>query len=350
MQDQRMIGEVLKFGYNLASINIDGKVIYYQKFPPAPDTTISPNYDRKSRLEELSSDRHIREDTFKEFIRDKELNQENGDWKGGEWGSNNFLTSIGLYIGDMVRIEKVKEGIIAFQGGKPFREDQEILENSQSWTWSCNMYYEKDGLEQVYSGYITDEAMGQYAIDVLFISENELNERNIKILKRGSSNPNVDNPETFMPGAGEHKEPGLDIRFKDGVIRAVKEEIGIPDETLSLCYLLDIGKFNKPKRDPRYWTYTKRGVEKFGIERYSCTEVSILYIRHKSSVKPKEIDQLDKIEVGKKFWMNINDQKLEELTWMIPEYKEYIDEAKERLDNFNRLSKEEQEEYKLILQ
>jgi hypothetical protein len=63
-----------------------------------------------------------------EFIRDRELYQANGDWKGGEWGSNNFLTSIGLYIGDVVRIEIVKEGIIPFQGGKEFRVEQHIID------------------------------------------------------------------------------------------------------------------------------------------------------------------------------------------------------------------------------
>jgi hypothetical protein len=194
--------------------------------------------------------------------------------------------------------------------------------------------------------------MGQYAIDVLFISENELGERNIKILKRGISNPNVDNPETYMPGAGEHREPGIDIKFKDGVIRAVREEIGITDETLSECYLLRVGKFDKEKRDPRYWTFTMEqdGEEKtVGIERYSSTEVSILYIRHNSSVKPKEIEQLDVIEVGSKFWANISDPKLQKLTWMIPEHKEYLNLSNNKIEEFKRLSKEEQEKYKLIL-
>jgi hypothetical protein len=194
--------------------------------------------------------------------------------------------------------------------------------------------------------------MGQYAIDVLFISENELKERHIKVLKRGSSNPNVDNPETFMPGAGEHKEPGLDIKFKDGVIRAVKEEIGIPDDTLSLCYLLNVGNFDKEKRDPRYWSYTTKQdgeIVTFGIERYSQTSVSILYIKHDSNVQPKEIEQLDLIEVGKKFWVNLKESILQKLIWMIPEHLEYLNLANDIIDDFNQLLIEEQEKFKLIL-
>lgn len=352
MTEEIMRGEVLKFGYNIASININGKVIYFQKFPPASYTTISPNFKRESREDELTSDKHIRKETFLNFIKDTNLYQENGDWKGGEWGSNNFLTSIGLYIGDMIRIKIVKEGIIPFQGGKEFKEDQNIVSDSNELAWSCNLYYLRDGVEDVFSGYLTDEPMGQYAIDVLFISENELNDRFIKILKRGSSNPNVDNPETWMPGAGEHKETGLDIKFKDGVIRAVREEIGIPDETLSECYLLYVGKFDNAKRDPRYWSFTTKqdsNLVSFGIDRYSNTEVSILYIKHHSSCQPKETMQLDVIEVGSKLWVNLNDRKLDRLTWMIPEHKEYLNLANNRIDNFNKLSIEDQENFRLNL-
>lgn len=352
MTEGKMFGEILKFGYNLASINVEGKVIYFQKFPPALNTTNSPDFGRLSRDDELSSDNHIRRETFINFIRDNNLYQANGDWKGGEWGSNNFLTSIGLYIGDYVKIEIIKQGIIPFKGGNPFNDEYDIIRDSESSAWSCNLHYERDGREEIFSGYLTDEAMGQYAIDVLFISENELEERYIKILKRGLSNPNVDNPETFMPGAGEHKEPGLDIKFKDGIIRAVKEEIGIPDETLSLCYLLNVGKFDNAKRDSRYWSYTTiqdDNIVKFGIERYSSTEVSILYIKHHSSLQPKETIQLDIIEVGKKFWVNLNDPKLQNLTWMIPEHGEYIKKSNEIIERFKELSKDEKDKNKLIL-
>jgi hypothetical protein len=98
--------------------------------------------------------------------------------------------------------------------------------------------------------------MPQSAIDVLFIWENSLSNRYVKILKRGMPNPNVDMPNLLMPGAGEHREPGNKICFKTDALRAINEEIGISSETISKSYLIPVGTFNKEKRDPRYWSYS----------------------------------------------------------------------------------------------
>jgi len=341
-------GKVLKLGYNNASIDTDSKVFYFHKFPPASGTTNSPVLNRIVESHELTSDNHIRRETFVNFLNDSSLFQANGDWKGGEWGSNNFFTNIDLYIDDEVVVEKVKDGIISFQGGKEFTGNENIILDSEHSAWSCNLRYK----DKVISGYVCDKPMPQYAIDVLFIWENELGERFVKILRRGDSNPNLDMPKSFMPGAGEHKEPGLDLKIKDGVLRAVREEIGIPDETLSQCSLLSVGTYSEPKRDPRYWKFSMiqdDTIVEAGMERDSSTQVSMLYIKSNSDSQPKESVPLDLIEVGQKKWINLNDPQLDKLTFMIPEHREYLRRANTIINDFNSLPLCEQDNFKLVL-
>jgi len=340
---QTFSGKVLKFGYNVASIHGNDKVLYFHKFPPASNTTKSPNLERIYEDHELVSDNHISKESFINFINDTSLYQANGDWKGGEWGYNNFFTSIDLYIDDDVVVEKVKDGIIPFKCTKEFTGDENILSGSEEWAWSCNLRFQ----DKIISGYVCDRPMGQYAIDVLFVWENEFGDRFAKILKRGKSNPNVDMPESFMPGAGEHKEPGVDVKFKDGVLRAVREEIGLPDETLSQCSLLYIGSFSDDKRDPRYWKFSTvqdENIVEFGMERNSSTQVSLLYIKSNTECQPKETLPLDQVEVGQKKWVNLNDPLLDEVIWMIPEHRIYLNIANDIIDNFNKLSIDEREE------
>jgi len=320
----------------------------------------------------------VTKETFIKFILNKEKYQANSTWKGGEWGTNNFPTThkswcSGLFIKDQVSISIIKKGIIPYniRFGKPFEESDNIIDGSEEWAWSCNINIPPseefpEGI--ISSGYVCDKPMGQKAIDVLFIWENVNGERYVKLLKRGKSHPNVDMPETFMPGAGEHKEPGDGIRIKEGVLRAVKEEIGIPDETLSQCSLLKIGEFSELRRDPRYWIFSEfqdkeisefqdeeisefqdKEIIEFGMKRESSTEVHLLYIKSETDNQPKETLPLDNIEVGKKLWVNLNDEKLNDPIWMIPEHGEYFKLANKKIDEFLLLSEEKQLSYKVNL-
>lgn len=355
-------GNILKLGYNVIAVQVsEEKVVYFHQFPPAQKTTNAPNLDNKSSPKELIPD-IVTKETFIKFISNKNLHQANLNWKGGEWGTNNFCTTHktwcpDAFIGDNVSISKIKSGIIPYniRFGKPFEENDQIIEGSEEWAWSCNITIppnEEFPEGTISSGYVCDKPMGQNAIDILFIWENEEGVRFSKILKRGKSHPNNDMPELFMPGAGEHKEPGDGVRIKEGALRAVKEEIGIPDETLSECFLLKVGNFFASGRDPRYWFFSEiqdDNIIEFGMERESSTEVYLLYIKSNTDNQPKETLPLDSIEVGKKFWVGLKDKLLNKLIWMIPEHGEYLKLVDDVIDKFLLLSVEEQLTFKVNL-
>lgn len=341
---------VIKLGYNLIVgtiiVNQRKKVIYIHKFPPANNTTKCPNFDSKSTTEELIPDTNITKEMLINFWSNKNDYQANGDWKGGEWGSNNLpLTDstfcTGIFIGDNITIQLIKKGIVPYKirASRPFDIDDKPIDNTQDCAWSCNITLSNTGLQ--YSGYVCDSPMPQSAIDVLFVWKNSKSHRYVKILRRGTTHPNVDMPNKLMPGAGEHREPGINVSFKSDALRAVEEEIGLPQDTLSQCYLLPVGRFDDEKRDPRYWTWTLSGsksdkIVEFGIRRNSWTDIFVLYIESSTDTEPLELVPLDDIEVSSKKWI-----KLDELTksnndiWMIPEHQTYFFNAKIILDRFD---------------
>jgi hypothetical protein len=148
----------------------------------------------------------------------------------------------------------------------------------------------------------------------------------------------------MMPGAGEHMEPGKDIIVKAGVLRAINEEIGIAAETIAKSYLLNLGIYSKEGRDPRYWTYSyeNENGEKFnfGMERGSTTKAYIIYFDSNSNDEPKEIAPQDTIEVGFKWWAEL-DTVLSDYDvnrWMILDHMSFIPDAIALLNDFDTKS------------
>jgi hypothetical protein len=360
-----LIGTVNKIFYCGFSILVrleDGsqKVIYIQKFPPASGTTSPIMKNPTLNPDELKVDTITREELIA-FWNDPASRQINGNWKGGEWGPNNLVTTdatwlTGTFIGDTVTCEIIANGIIKFNGSNEFMAGTDIIPGTENKALSCNIALNG----RKYSCYLTDQVMPQVAIDVLFVYKNKKGAKFIKLLKRGQG-PNVDMPRRIMPGAGEHLEPGLDPTFKAGIIRAVQEEIGIPPETLSKCYLLNIGIFNDPGRDPRYWSFSyprenvtqekrSKSVIDFGINRGSQSNAYILYINMDTDSEPREENPLDTEEVNKKWWQSL-DQVLpiHEDKWMIIDHQQIVTRAIGALDNFDRLSEEQQRTHLLKL-
>lgn len=362
---------VIDIGYNILVCGIIGmnKIVYIHKFPPASNTTNYPNlsqtnpHDQYKHEIESNEDfvygykinNKIRKDIVEKFWQSTNLYQANGDWKGGEWGSNNLPTISNnfcseIFIGDKVMIKDIKFGIIPYNKrfSSPFESDDNIIDESEDFAWSANITNINTNL--TYSCYICDCPMPQSAIDVLFVWENSLGHKFVKVLRRGISNPNVDMPCLMMPGAGEHREPGNEICFKTNALRAINEEIGISQDTLSKSYLIPIGIFNDKKRDPRYWSYTIYQDEQiitFGPERESETNVYMLYIQTDTTNEPEEIDWIDKIEVGKKHWIGMDNPILtnKEL-WMIPEHSTYFAHSLNVLEIFKLKSQEDKNLYK----
>jgi hypothetical protein len=350
---------VLDMGYNLIVCGIVGinKIIYIHKFPPALNTTIKPQIvEQKTDYYEHKFNRNLRRETVLNFWQSKDLYQVNGDWKGGEWGSSNLATSSkdwfsNIFIGDKLSIKNVIDGIIPYNKilSKPFNPYDEIIVGSEN--YACTSNITQNNTNQTYSCYICDVPMPQSAIDVLFVWENSLSNRYVKILKRGMPNPNVDMPNLLMPGAGEHREPGNKICFKTDALRAINEEIGISSETISKSYLIHVGTFNKEKRDPRYWSFSVQqddSIITFGPERYSETNVYVLYIKTETENEPEEIEYEDKIEVGKKYWIGLENPILtNKKLWMIPEHSFYFEHSKIILDLFCTLEEEEKNSHKI---
>jgi len=327
--------------------------MYLHKYPPATGTTSVPLFDSSNLA---IADSQLKKKTLCDFWASRKTYQANLNWKGGEWGSNNLPTTdttwmTGVFIGDEFDVEVIANGIIPFgiRKGLQFESIDAIITGSESSAWSCNLYSTKSNCSLcctssaiAYSGYMCNKPMPQSALDVLFVWSNSKNETFINILKRGNSNPNVDMPGSFMPGGGEHKEPGKDVKIKSGIIRCINEEMGISKDTLAECYLLNLGKFNKKDRDPRYgkfsWIQDEQLIE-FGIERDSETEVFVLYLQSNTDETPKDVPHLDQIEVKSKVWKKMDDPELESKEiWMIPEHGEYIPLAQKAIEELNLLS------------
>jgi ADP-ribose pyrophosphatase YjhB (NUDIX family) len=149
-------------------------------------------------------------------------------------------------------------------------------------------------------------------------------------------------PGRIVPGAGEHMEPGKDINVKKGVLRTIKEELGIPKTTLTQCYLLPLGRYDDQGRDPRYHTYD---CNKWGLVRGSETNAHILYIKSDTDNEPTEIDPEDTVEINKKWWAPLDsvltDYNIDR--WMIADHRKFIPDTISMISSFNQLSKIDQQ-------
>jgi hypothetical protein len=339
-----MNGTINKISYCAFSIVMDGKpkALYLQKYPPTMGTK-APDFTSSSSTNELTRD-SISKTDFISFWNSTDSYQPNGLWKGGKWGKNNLMTTdsgwmTGSFIGDRVIVTLVKKGIIKMNGGNGFTSDMPMINGFENNVWSCNI--EVNG--KIYGVYMTDNIMPQVANDVLFIWRNNQGKKFLKLLTR-ANNDNVDMPLRMMPGAGEHMEPGKDIKVKDGILRAVYEEIGIAPETLTKCYLLSLGEYSSSGRDPRYWKYNYAGVD-FGMERGSITNGYILYFIGDSDKAPKETTPADTQEVNFKWWTDLDSVMSDypDDRWMIKDHQKFIPDSIKIIDSFESLSRVEQE-------
>ena len=347
-------GQISNIAYCMVAVIIGGVKTYIHKFLPVLGKTKIPDFTRESTENDLQIDSHLLRETLEEFWRSNSLYQANGNWKGGEWGKNNLPTTdetfcYDSFIGDEVKIEIIKSGIIPYTVRKstPFDNDDEIIIGSELCALSVNVTLVKTG--KVYSGYMCDIPIPQEAIDVLFVCDTN-EDTLVKLLRRGSSHPNVDMPELLQPGAGEHREPGNKVSIKHDALRAVREEIGISQETLMNCYLLPQGSEEEEGRDSRYWLYSayQNGeIINFGLHRKSKTDVFLLYVKCNTTSDIKEIKPLDEIEINQKFWISLNDDKLKNREiFMIPEHAKYIEYAIDSLKSFRKTPLEIQESFR----
>jgi hypothetical protein len=345
--------KTLKSTYCGFSVQIKdmNKVLYAARFPPSGETS-APNFTTESTDEELRADDHISCQTMVDFINSNDTFQANGNWKGGQYGANNFaLTSkvwfSGLFTFDQLNITVVKEGIIKYSG-KPFESSQLIIEGSEEKAWSCNAEWQ--GIN--YPLYLTDNPMPQIARDVIFIwSCTSTNKTLIKVLRRGIG-PNVDMPGKIIPCAGEHVEPGQNDCLREQALWVINQELGIPPETLTNCYLLSLGEYSDEGltecRDSRYSYYSTLQdgeLEQFGFYRGSKTSASIVYLQTEESVEPIEVDPTDFEEISGKWWEDIN-QVFEihsDDDWMIKAHQQFIPDA---IALIKQLSEQEQELFK----
>jgi len=334
--------EILKLTYCGFSAKIVGtnKVVYGWKFPPTIGATRVPDLASSSTAEELESDSHVNREVFVDFVKSQQTRQADGTWKGGSWGINNFtVTSTnwfpGMYIGDRIGCQIVSKGVCKYSP-KPFDESQVPIPNSEQTAWSCNGIWNNSQ----FGFYMTDNPMPQRATDKLWMwgsSKNPMNLR-IKVLRRGSG-PDVDCPNRIAPAAGEHLEPGQSDDIRDQVLFAINQEIGIPQTTLSKCYLLDLGVYANPGRDPRYWTYTATQSGQtitFGIPRESSSVASILYIETDNEVEPEETEQEDKVEIQSKWWQSVYNvfDSHPESDWMLEDHMQFIPDSIKRIKEF----------------
>ncbi len=346
--------EILKLTYCGFSAKIVGtnKVVYGWKYPPTIGATRVPNLSSSSTAEELESDARVDREVFVDFVKSQQTRQVNGAWKGGSWGINNFtVTSMdwfpGMYVGDRIVYQIAHKGICKYSP-KPFDESQTLIPNSEQTAWSCNGTWN----DKTCGFYMTDNPMPQRATDKLWMwgcSKNPLNLR-IKVLRRGSG-PNVDCPNRIAPAAGEHLEPGQSDELRAQVLFAINQEIGIPQSTLSKCYLLDLGTYATPGRDPRYWTYSAiqdGKVVTFGIPRESSSVAHILYIETEGDVEPEETEQEDKTEIQSKWWQSVYGvfDSHPESDWMLEDHMRFIPDSIKRIEEFGLLNLEAKQKFK----
>lgn len=340
---------VINLSYcSFAAVNDDGtKVVFGSKYPPAGGT-LAPQLDVPSPKAMLTTPSVTREEVIKFWNSDSTL-QDDGSHKGGRWGSNNLPTTdstwlTDLFIGDRLVINQVADGIISSNRGKPFTEGTTVIDNTAGKAWSCNATFNGT----TYGVYLTDNIMPQVAQDVLFVWTNKSGNTFIKLLTRGNDPTSVDMPGRIVPGGGEHKEPGKDINVKKGVLRTIKEELGIPKTTLTQCYLLPLGKYDEQGRDPRYHTYDGG---KWGLVRKSETDAHVLYIKSDTDKEPTEINFVDTTEINKKWWTPLSsvltDYPVDR--WMIADHRKFIPDTFWVLSSFNMLSEADQKKYLLFV-
>jgi hypothetical protein len=369
-QNKSITSKVNRLGYNVievvssvinAETQLNEQRVYcIHFFPPADNSTREPQYNSVKPIP--ISDSHIRKETFINFWLSQDEYQANGNYKGGQWGSENLPTlnskwMTGVYIDDIIIIEHVTNGTIPFNKrfGLQFQLDDtnSVISNSELSCWSCNLHYNG----KIYSGYVCDGPMPQKALDVMIACINNSMDIFITILTRGLPKSNLDIPSLpnkpkYMPGGGEHKEPGKDLKIKSGVRRCMKDECGFDPNELTNSYLLSVGKFNERGRDPRYDTYSyiqDGEIVNFGIERESETELFVFLLKSDSEKLPKHMPHLDEIEIGSKAWKLIDDPEFSKPEnknmWMIPEHGTYLPIAKQRILDFMALTPDEKNQF-----
>lgn len=322
--------------------NGEYKIIYISKYPPI--NSLSPDFTKMSPVEDCYPDT-ISKEGYINFIRSDEPRQVNGNWKGGIWGDNNFTITgtywfPGLFIGDTIIIRKIRDGIIPYQNDF---NTIDIITNSDNEAWSCLSSWNNFD----YQCYATDESVSQYANDVFFcrLSDNSDNpNKYIKMLKRGEG-INIDFQHKITCCSGEHIQKD-DIDYRESIIRTVKEELGLPDNTILKCYLLKLVDDDRLGRDPRYVKYSTmdNGSEvEFGIDRNSLSNVYALVIQ--SDIEPEEDIQSDTEEINNKWWEDINDvlKRVPEEEFMLETHFEYLQLFNDALDKFIKLPDHEKE-------
>lgn len=377
---QTIVLKVIKIGYcSIAACLVTNptKVLYFHKFPPVLNTTNCPLLSRPSDPEETQADDITREELIA-FWSSPDIYQTNGSWKGGAWSLNNLPTTdpnwmTGVFIGDIVSIKTVRDGIVKFNGGNVFHPYTENIPGSEVNAWSCNASWN----EKTYGVYLTENSMPQSAIDVVVVTKVkaqiaglQINKRYIKMLRRGD-NAETDMPEKVMIAAGEHLVPGKDEEKAKAIVRAVNEEMGMTKVDMENCFKFEIGLFNKPGRDPRYWQYSimREGkLNTFGMKRDSKSAGYLLYLE--MTIKPEIIAEFeanlrsssnieefiqeqfpnvqheDTVEVGKK-WIYDLDRVLSDFPvqeWMLPDHQNLVKASIGVIEAFNSLSPELREE------
>jgi len=350
-------GKVVKICYAGFAVRLDdgyakNKVMYVARFPPL-DGTVVPLFDEESSATELQPDDHISKEEFEEFWSSKDARQSTGLWKGGSWGLDNFTYKSSwcseLYVGDTVTFDFIKNGVIKFQGNTLFTEDQEIVCKTNNYVWCLNITV--DHTKKQFPGYGMNFMMPQIANDLLFIWHDVTDgKRYIKILKRGNKDT-VDMQNKYMPGAGEHLEAGERFKIKSSLARAFKEELGVDSDSVAGSYLLSLGKFDDPARDPRYWNFYYKD-KKFGLKRYSC---SCGYVMFYSGTAPKLKEALDTVEIqemapNEKRWVELDTLDVTGDTWMIEDHAKLVRKAKIGLDQFGSLSEEDRQKFVFDIQ
>jgi hypothetical protein len=359
-----------KLAYCAVSIITESpqKVLYLTKFPPASGT-FAPNKKETKNDDDLNlgstRDEKFRFDfdfdfgkateeeveklkkMYKDFWSSPNSKQENGKWKGGIWGEENLpLTSTswlaGAFLDNKLKITPIKKGSIPY--GKDFGDNATINEGTEDHVWSVKVSV-GDGTKE-YNAYLTENIMPQKATDILvFMQINGVLQ--IQMLKRGNAR-NVDMKERYIPGAGEHLEPGKDTqknKKKPDIAfwRSLREEMGITPrvledanafstkiEVINASHNKTDNIYDSEGRDPRYWTFEIEG-NVCGIKRGSSSEVYALYIH---SDKPIDSIAKDRHEVQYQKWFPVD----EVLTWeedkfMIEDHKDMIIDAKRLIDN-----------------
>jgi ADP-ribose pyrophosphatase YjhB (NUDIX family) len=377
---QKINLKVIKIGYcSIAAclVSDPAKVLYFHKFPPMLGTTNCPLLSRPSDPEETLVDDITREELIA-FWSSPDIYQTNGSWKGGAWSLNNLPTTdpnwmTGIFIGDIVSITPARDGIVKFNGGNYFHPYTENIPGSEVNAWSCNASWN----EKTYGVYLTENSMPQSAIDVMVVTRVkaqiaglQINKRYIKMLRRGD-NAATDMPKSVMIAAGEHLEPGKDEVKARAIVRAVQEEIGMTKINLENCFKFELGVFNEPGRDPRYWQYSimREGkLKTFGMKRYSKSAGYLLYLEMtinpdiiaefeanlttNSNVEKFIQDQFpnvqheDTVEVGQK-WLYDLDRVLSDFPvqeWMLSDHQKLVKASIGVIEAFTSLSPESKEE------